>query len=60
MKGNHSGPPKTTSGFIRELAGAAPEQIKLASRGTPAVSTAFEFIQSKQEIADELHNPELI
>lgn len=54
MKGNHSGPPKTTSGFIREQAGAAPEQIKLTSAGTPAVSTTFGFIQSKQETGDEL------
>lgn len=48
MKGNHFGPPietvETISSFIRALAGAAPEQIKLASAGIPAVSSTFGFI----------------
>lgn len=48
------------SSFIRALAGTAPEQIKLASAGIPAVSTTFGFIQSKQETGDEIHDPDLI
>lgn len=53
-------PVETISSFIRALSGAAPEQIKLASAGTPAVSTTFGFIQSKQETGDEMRDPDLI
>lgn len=48
------------SSFIRAPAGAAPEQIKLATAGIPAVSTTFGFIQSKQERRDEMRDPDLI